>query len=176
MRRRILWFTFAMAVLAIFLALAVYSFTQIESNTSAYTAKANSINAGEWEGDVVDKQVIPPADVWEIQHRSISARARAAREQARVQAVLDYIKAHHRFPPRRQPFDSAQQVVMDYVRLHNHVPSSAVQVDPPVKAVLDYIRVTHTMPPHTEPIDPAVQDVMDYIRVYGRVPTSAASF
>jgi hypothetical protein len=176
MFRRILAFAFAVLLFAVLLVFAVSALTQIESTVSGYTANTNSTNSGEWEGDVVNNQVIPPADVWEIQHRSISARARAAREQARVQAVLDYIKAHNRFPPRKQSFDSAQQVVMDYIRLHNHVPSSAAQVELPVTAVLEYIRVNHAMPPHTKPIDPAVQDVMDYIRIYGRVPTSAAVF
>jgi hypothetical protein len=176
MFRRILGFALAITAFAIFAVLTVYSISRIGSNVSGYTAKVNSAHASEWEGDGVDHQIIPAADLWEIQQRAISARTRAAREQARVQAVLDYIKEHRRFPPRTQPFDSAQQVVMDYIRLRNQVPSNAAQVDPPAKAVLDYIRVNHAMPPHTEPIDPAVQDVMDYIRVYSRVPTSAESF
>jgi hypothetical protein len=176
MFRRILWFASTIIALAIFATLAVYSISRMRSDVSGYTAKANSVDAGKWEGNVADHQVIPPADLWEVQQRSILARARAAHEQARVQAVLDYIREHRRFPPRTQPFDSAQQVVMDHIRLRNQVPSNAAQVDPPAKAVLDYIRVNHAMPPHTEPIDPAVQEVMDYIRVYGRVPTSAEYF
>ncbi len=120
-------------------------------------------------------QVIPPADMWEVQYRAKLKRAHIAREQARVQSVIDHIRTHNRFPPRTQPFDAAQQVVIDYIRINQRIPTSAKQVNLPVQAVLDYIQIHHTMPPRTNPLDPAVQEVMDHIRIYNRVPVSACS-
>jgi hypothetical protein len=118
---------------------------------------------------------IPPANMEELAKQANARKARAARMRANVQAVIDYIQTHHRFPPRTQSFNPAQQVVMDFIRIHQRVPTSAGQVSSPVQAILDYIRLHRRMPPRTDATDPAVEAVTEYIRLYNRVPTSASS-
>jgi hypothetical protein len=172
MFKSILVFALAIGIFAALTACAGQSFTQ-SARVPADPAPVvvnEALDSGDDRGWV---QVIPPADLSKVQERAEMRKAHVARERARVQAVIDYIRTHNRFPPRTQPFDAAQQVVMDFIRINQRVPSSADQVNAPVQAVLDYIRIHHAMPPRTDPLDPAVQEVMDYIRLYNRVPTSA---
>jgi hypothetical protein len=175
MSKRIVFLGVVAALFAVLGGLALFALNQqpaqvLFPKTSAKTAESVLGADDGWYG-----YIIPPADLGQVLNRAEAASARAAEQSARVQAVIDYLHAHNRFPPRTRAFDSAQQVVMDYIRINQRIPSSAAQVESPVKAVLDYIRTNHAMPPHPAPVDPAVQAVMDYIRIYGKVPTSAAA-